>query len=417
MATFTLDEDEVEAIFLALKGERNLDTLTKLKDKLELAQMHAGVREVEGMLRVLQGTGIQQPGLLRMFNAQHDALADAGSEQRHQEALKPARARKKKGERDDTAPIPFPNAESPESPAAAAPADGPQWAEGTPSPRPAKGQRLVWPSGEALELTDVLGYDPEANGFRVVASNGWDGMVYSYGKAEHQEWRVLTMAMQYADENSPEKEPLGEGPTALAEARRLAHQLEQLGSSGEMSRPQIQEEYLRQAQELLRYTLWLLPTDQEEAIREGFHKVAQLETVEERPRVLARTVLYNLEAQHGVEEPAGASLEDLETAEAQLAVGEIPEGASSGDGEIAGTERAQELADAVREELAGETLGTVQDEQGERLEEEMVRATAGEPEPVVVEEEPANGKRGGRGGQRARNAAQAGVATRGRKKK
>lgn len=411
MARFELDEDEVEAIFLALKGERNLDTLTKLKDRLELAQMHAGVREVEGMLRVLQGTGIQQPGLLRMFNPQHDALADAGNEQRHQESLKKPRGKKKGGAADDTGTIPFPAAETP---AGADSADGPQWADGTPSPRPAKGQRCVWPSGEALEIADVLGYDPDANGFRVVLTNGWDGMVYSYGRAEHLEWRVLTMALQYADENSPEKEPLGEGPTALAEARRLAHQLEQLGSSGEMSRPQIQEEYTRQALELQRYCLWLLPKDHDEAIRESFHRVSQLDTVEERPRVLARTVLYNLELQHGPEEPGEAEVvQPLQDGNApvEASAGDVihvdgepatdPEAARAAEGgeEIAGTERAQEIADQVREDL--EPVGV---------------AVGADPEPPPLEEEPANGKRGGRGSaQRARNAAHAGV-KRGRKK-
>jgi len=389
MANFELDEEQVEAIFLALKGERNLDTLLKLKDKLEVQQLHAGVREVDEQLRVLQGTGIQQPGLLRLFNPQHDALADAGQEAAHQAAVstkKPRGKKKQAGGEDATGVIPFPTAETPEGPQ-----DGPQWADGTPSPRPAKGQRVVWPSGEALELVDVLGYDPEANGFRVVATNGWDGMVYSYGQREAQEWRVLTMALQYADENSPEKEPLGETEGALAEARRLAHQLEHLGSSGEMSVPDLVAEFRTRAADLLRYTLWLTPTDLHEAVRDGFARTANLETPAERPRVLARAVLFNLEELHGPEEVVvlevvppltdaqertvlstlgypvdgqGVSSAELEAGgvnlavdpeagydgstfeqqEAMLAQGEVPEGASSGDGQLAGVAQLEEVA-------------------------------------------------------------------------
>jgi hypothetical protein len=224
MATYNLDDRQCEAIYLALKGEKNLLTLRKTKANLEAQHIHHAVNMVAAELRVLEGTGSETPGLLRMFNPQHDMLAD-GVEKPTTKGNTP-RTDPKQGtllgdESDDDEGDADPRvvggigdatADAPAPVAAAAIT----WADDVPRPRPEVGQTITAASGDAWDtIHEVMGYSDEPGAFRVVARGGWDGLVFSYGQRDAVQWRVLPMALDYPDASDPALAPLG-SPAAIA---------------------------------------------------------------------------------------------------------------------------------------------------------------------------------------------------------
>lgn len=222
MQDFTLTDEQCDAIYLALKGDVNLSTLQKTKTMLVLQRLPHGVEEVNAKLRVYEGNGTDDVGLLRIFNPQHDMLV---------EATKPRTKGKGETERDPHTRDMFATdigvggvSDAPEPAPSGLLAQ--VWDESTvPKPRPAKGEHIVQPSGMVTSINDVLGWDVEREAFRVVDVDGWDGFVTSYGQRDAAQWRILTQLLDYPDGSDVTTEPLGSRKALAVDLRDIAASL------------------------------------------------------------------------------------------------------------------------------------------------------------------------------------------------
>lgn len=222
---YDLSNPQAEAVYLALTGVVNLPLLQKTKKNLQEARLFHAVEEVNERLRLYEGNGDDDTGLLRLFNPQHDLLADG--------TARPGSKSDKRTERDphtrdmfDDAGRPMQNT-GPGEPLAQA------WDDSiVPLPRPAKGHMVFLPTGHALSITEVLGWDVEREAFRVTAGDdGWDGHIVSYGLRDEAEWRMLSQLLDYADGSDWAKQPLGsKGALAMA-LRHIATALLARGAS------------------------------------------------------------------------------------------------------------------------------------------------------------------------------------------
>lgn len=209
--------EEKQLVYDALRGDVNEPTLVKAKKLCELQKLHHGVLEAQEKLSMLHGIGAKSPGLLRVFNPQHDAIVAAQQSRPHVPKSK-----------SDTAELFGDNGEGTVSYAA----DAIQWAEDVPYPRPTQGQRVFSPSGQVASIVDVLGYDAERGGFRIVDADGWDGYVFSYGARDQSQWRYLGQSLDYADASDPTVAPQGTPSAMLPDLMALRDAL--LGSDAKV---------------------------------------------------------------------------------------------------------------------------------------------------------------------------------------
>lgn len=79
-----------------------------------------------------------------------------------------------------------------------APAGGIQWAETVPTPRPEPGQVVRTAQGHATSIDKVIGFDGEANAFRIIDATGWDGLVFVHPATG--EWRITGQALDYPED-------------------------------------------------------------------------------------------------------------------------------------------------------------------------------------------------------------------------
>jgi hypothetical protein len=246
MATFTLDEREQEMIYLALAGIKNRLTLQKMRTNLEAAKLPHAVLEVEDELRVLEGSGVESPGLLRIFNPQHDLLADRSAKPTAKggKAAAAAPADPRQGslldgeaDDDDAGPEAVGGVDDTPAPAPSI-GDGITWADDVPRPRPAVGDRVVYPAevdGKGMPTTplgegasfvrSVMAYDPERAAFRVVCTDGVDTFVFSYGLRDAAHWRVMSLLGEYPDGSDRDVAPLGSLSVLAVDLYREAHDL------------------------------------------------------------------------------------------------------------------------------------------------------------------------------------------------
>lgn len=206
---YDLTNEEAEAVYLALTGVVSLPLLQKTKKALQEQRLFHAVEEVNERLRLYEGIGTETVGLLRIFNPQHDMIAEStprpGSKSDKSKAEHDPHTRDMFAEREMRI-----EGDGHGEPLAQA------WDDTiVPKPRPEPGQLVLMPTGQSTSIVDVLGWDVEREAFRVVDAGGWDGHVVSYGQRDQVEWRMLNQLLDYHDASDKAKEPLG-SPAALA---------------------------------------------------------------------------------------------------------------------------------------------------------------------------------------------------------